>query len=92
MTGVQTCALPIFSPELGSASDTVSAELTGNQITLSLQPQFVLDGLAGVHSEFAKISFVRTDNPHRPGPVLITANGSETKNKFRYLLQPKLLR
>ncbi len=59
-----------------------------------MKPQFLLDGLSAVHSEFVRIGFTNTDNPNKPGPVLITAQTSrdaESTEAFRYLLQPNLL-
>lgn len=80
--------------ETAQASESVSAELSGDEIVVSLKPQFLIDGLSGVHSEFAKIAFTKSDNPHKPGPVLITGQSSKDKpagDGYRYLLQPNLL-
>lgn len=79
--------------ETGEGSDYVEIELTGKDIVVSLKPQFLVDGLSGIHSEFAKISFTNNENPHKPGPVLITSHGAkDSSDNFRYLLQPNLLR
>lgn len=80
--------------ETAQASETISTELSGKEIVVSLKPQFLLDGLAGVHSEFVKIAFTSNDNPNKPGPVLISAHSSKEKaaqDSYRYLLQPNLL-
>lgn len=80
--------------ETATASEKVSAELTGDEVVVSLKPQYVIDALSAVHSEFARISFTKSDNPHRPGPVLITAQAAKDKGaseNYRYLLQPNLL-
>lgn len=80
--------------ETATASERVSAELTGEEIVVSLKPQYVIDALSSVHSEYARISFTKSDQPHRPGPVLITAQESKDKaaaENYRYLLQPNLL-
>jgi len=82
--------------ETAQASESISAELSGKEIVVSLKPQFLIDGLAGVHSEFVKIAFTNNDNPNKPGPVLISSHGSKAKSttqpdSFRYLLQPNLL-
>ena len=56
--------------------------------------QFLIDGLSAVHSEFVRISFTKTDNPGKPGPVLITSQTSKDHagvDNYRYLLQPNLL-
>ena len=80
--------------ETAQASENISAELEGKEIVVSLKPQFLIDGLAGVHSEFVKIAFTNNDNPNKPGPVLISSHGAKEKtdsDSYRYLLQPNLL-
>ncbi|MDQ1606100.1 MAG: polymerase subunit beta, partial [Microbacteriaceae bacterium] len=47
-----------------------------------------------VHSEFVRISFTKTVNPNKPGPVLITSQSSKDQpgaDNYKYLLQPNLL-
>lgn len=79
--------------EQAQASETIDAVLTGEETVVSLKPQFLIDALAAVHSEFVRLAFTRTDNPNKPGPVLITAQTSKDSagDSFRYLLQPNLL-
>ena len=80
--------------EAAQAVETVDAHLVGEEMVVSLKPQFLLDGLRSTHSEFARIAFTRTDNPGKPGPVLITSQRSKDETEdtsFRYLLQPNLL-
>lgn len=80
--------------EAAQAVETVDAHLVGDEMVVSLKPQFLLDGLRSTHSEFARIAFTRTDNPGKPGPVLITSQRSKDdsdESEFRYLLQPNLL-
>jgi DNA polymerase-3 subunit beta len=74
--------------------ETVDTHLVGDDMVVSLKPQFLLDGLRSTHAEFARIAFTRTDNPGKPGPVLITSQRSKDEAdeaSFRYLLQPNLL-
>jgi DNA polymerase-3 subunit beta len=79
--------------ESAQASESVGSELTGKDIVVMLKPQFLIDGLSACHSEFVKIAFTNNDNPHKPGPVLITSHGAKDKtDSYRYLLQPNLLR
>lgn len=78
--------------ETAQASESINAELSGEQIALELKPQLLIDGLTGIHSEYVKVSFVRSDNPNKPGPVLLSSHGSKEKTEednFRYLLQPR---
>lgn len=80
--------------ESAQAVETVDAHLVGEEMVVSLKPQFLLDGLRSTHSAFARIAFTRTDNPGKPGPVLITSQRSKDEadeESFRYLLQPNLL-
>ncbi|ARJ03796.1 DNA polymerase III subunit beta [Humibacter sp. BT305] len=86
--------LEAIGSEQAQASETIDALLTGEDTVVSLKPQFLLDGLGAVHSEFVRISFTKTDNPNKPGPVLITSQSSKDQpgsDDYRYLLQPNLL-
>jgi DNA polymerase-3 subunit beta len=86
--------LEAIGSEQAQASETIDAILTGSDTVVSLKPQFLLDGLGAVHSEFVRISFTKTENPNKPGPVLITSQTSrETAgaDSYKYLLQPNLL-
>jgi DNA polymerase-3 subunit beta len=86
--------LEAIGSEQAQASETIDAFLTGGDTVVSLKPQFLLDGLGAVHSEFVRISFTKTDNPNKPGPVLITSQASKDQagaDNYKYLLQPNLL-
>jgi len=86
--------LEAIGSEQAQASETIDAFLTGGDTVVSLKPQFLLDGLGAVHSEFVRISFTKTDNPNKPGPVLITSQSSMDQagaDNYKYLLQPNLL-
>ena len=80
--------------EQAQASETIDAHLVGDDTVVSLKPSFLLDGLGAVHSEFVRIAFTKTENPNKPGPVLITAQTSREapgSDNYKYLLQPNLL-
>lgn len=86
--------LEAIGSEQAQASESIDAFLTGTDTVVSLKPQFLLDGLASVHSEFVRISFTKTENPNKPGPVLITSQSSKDQpgaDNYKYLLQPNLL-
>lgn len=86
--------LEALGSEQAQASETIDGHLVGNECVVSLKPQFLIDGLGATHSEFVRIAFTNTDNPNKPGPVLITAQQSrdgDDHGSFRYLLQPNLL-
>lgn len=89
-----TVTLEAAGTESAQAVETVDAHLVGEEMVVSLKPQFLLDGLRSTHSEYARIAFTRTDNPGKPGPVLITSQRSKDEvdeESFKYLLQPNLL-
>ncbi|GAB3136440.1 DNA polymerase III subunit beta [Marisediminicola antarctica] len=91
---VDGLTLEAIGSEQAQASESIDAFLTGTDTVVSLKPQFLLDGLGAVKSEFVRISFTKTDNPNKPGPVLITSQSSKDQpgaDDFRYLLQPNLL-
>ena len=91
---VDGVTLEAIGSEQAQASETIDAFLTGTDTVVSLKPQFLLDGLGAVHSEFVRISFTKTDNPNKPGPVLITSQSSKDQagaDNYKYLLQPNLL-
>ena len=86
--------LEAIGSEQAQASETIDAILSGTDIVVALKPQFLLDGLVALHSEFVRISFTKTENPNKPGPVLITSQTSRDQagtDSYRYLLQPNLL-
>jgi DNA polymerase-3 subunit beta len=86
--------LEAIGSEQAQASETIDAHLSGGDTVVSLKPQFLLDGLSAVHSEFVRISFTKTENPNKPGPVLITSQSSKDQpgaDNYKYLLQPNLL-
>ncbi|GLI27238.1 DNA polymerase III subunit beta [Agromyces rhizosphaerae] len=92
--GEDGLTLEAIGSEQAQASETIDAVLTGDPTVVSLKPQFLLDGLGAVHSEFVRIAFTKTDNPNKPGPVLITSQTSREQagsDSYRYLLQPNLL-
>ena len=87
-------ALEALGSEQAQASETIDGHLVGKECVVSLKPQFLIDGLSATHSEFVRVAFTHTDNPNKPGPVLITAQKSQDggdSEVYRYLLQPNLL-
>ena len=91
---VDGLTLEAIGSEQAQASESIDALLTGEETVVSLKPQFLLDGLNAVHSEFVRISFTKTENPNKPGPVLImgqTSREEAAADGYRYLLQPNLL-
>lgn len=86
--------LEAIGGDQAQASETIDAVIQGPEVVVSLKPDFLLDGLGAVHSEFTRIGFTAVDNPGKPGPVLITSQttkDSGNEEGYRYLLQPNLL-
>lgn len=87
--------LDAMGTEQAAGSEELGVQLTGDDMVVSLKPQFLLDGLSSIHSAFVRIAFTPTDNPNKPGPVLLTGQTSLDQpaddDSFRYLLQPNLL-
>jgi DNA polymerase-3 subunit beta len=80
--------------EVAQASEAIDIELTGEPKTIKLRPRYVIDGLAGVSTEFTKISFMNNGNPNKPSPVLISSHNAKDdkeSDNFRYVLQPHRL-
>ena len=80
--------------EQAQAQETIDVHLHGDDTVVSLKPSFLLDALSAVHSEFVRVSFTKTENPNKPGPVLITSQSSKDQpgaDNYKYLLQPNLL-
>jgi DNA polymerase-3 subunit beta len=86
--------LEAIGSDKAQASETIDAAITGPDVVVSLKPDFLLDGLGAVHSEFTRVAFTNVENPAKPGPVLITSQTSKespSHEAYRYLLQPNLL-
>lgn len=77
-----------------ASRDTVETVMHGEEIVLSIKPQFLLDGLGAAHSEFVRIAFTKSQNTNKPGPLLLsrqTSRDEPASDDFKYLLQPNLL-
>ncbi|WP_150954287.1 DNA polymerase III subunit beta [Microbacterium testaceum] len=80
--------------EQARATESVDATLVGDEVTLGLNPQYLIESLGAVRSEFTRITFTSSDNANKLSPVLITPQTSVDKGgkgTFKYLLQPNLL-
>ena len=80
-----------ITSETAQASEEVTVDLIGDEIGVSLKPQFVLDGLSGIATDHVSFGFTKNQqNPTKPGPLLFTEKGDKA-SEFKYLLQPNLL-
>ena len=86
-------SLESIGSDVADASEQISCSLTGDAVTVSLRPQFLVDALTGVDAETVKLGFtINPSNPNKPGPVLISAADAKgAAEGFKYLLQPNLL-
>ena len=80
--------------EQARATESVDATLQGgDDVTLGLNPQYLLESLGAVKSEFVRITFTSSENANKLSPVLITPQTSVDRagsDSFRYLLPPTL--
>ncbi|GAA4712705.1 DNA polymerase-3 subunit beta [Promicromonospora umidemergens] len=68
------------------ASEALEAVLVGEDIAVAFNPQFLLDGLGALGTDFVRLSFT-----HPNKPVEFTGQGSldgEDDSSYRYLLVP----
>lgn len=77
--------------EQARASESVDATLVGEDVTLGLNPQYLLESLGAVRSEFTRVTFTSSENANKLSPVLVTPQTSGGDETFKYLLQPNLL-
>lgn len=68
------------------ATETVSADITGEGLTTGFNPQFLLDGLTAIDGEFVDLGFTQSTKP-----VVISGTDADDDNSFRYLLMPRRL-
>ncbi|MFF5205170.1 DNA polymerase III subunit beta [Streptosporangium sp. NPDC000396] len=72
--------------EIGRGAEVLDAELSGDDIQIAFQSQFLLDGLAGVETEFVRL------NMQSPGrAALITEVPGDAEPAFRYLVMSRRL-
>lgn len=72
--------------EDAQASEAIEASLTGADIEIAFNPQYLLDGLGALHQPWAKFAFTQATKP-----ALLTGQGdadAATDDSFRYVLMP----
>lgn len=68
------------------ASEALEAELTGEDIAIAFNPQFLLDGLSAIGRPYARLSFTQASKPAvLSGQLEIDGPGDDS---YRYLLMP----
>lgn len=68
--------------EDAQATEAVEATLDGDEIALAFNPQFLLDGLAGVAGETTLMSYTQATKG------MVISSAGETEPTFRYLVLP----
>ncbi|GAA3423904.1 DNA polymerase III subunit beta [Streptosporangium sandarakinum] len=66
--------------EIGRGAESMDVELSGDAIQIAFQAHFLLDGLSGVETEFARIHMQSSSRP-----ALITEVPGDADPAFRYL-------
>ncbi|KNX38764.1 DNA polymerase III subunit beta [Luteipulveratus halotolerans] len=68
------------------ASEAVEATLTGPELEIAFNPQFLLDGLGAIGTPFARLSFTQ---PSRPAVLSGQAEADgDADESYRYVLMP----
>lgn len=68
------------------ATEAIEASLTGAEMEIAFNPQYLLDGLAALHQPWAKLAFTQPTKP-----ALLTGQSepdAATDDSFRYVLMP----
>src|SRR5690554_3288016 len=68
------------------ASEALECELEGDAITVAFNPQYLLDGLGALSTEYVRLGFTQETKPVEF--VGLTEPGGELATDFRYLLVP----
>lgn len=69
------------------ASEALESTLVGEDITTAFNPQYLLDGLGAIGTDFVRLSFT---HPSKPAVMTgqDTIDGTDHAEEFRYLLMP----
>ncbi len=77
------------SGEEAQASESIEADINGDDITTGFNPTFLLDGLAAIEEPVVELAFTQASKP-----VVMTGTvteGADPVRGFRYLLMPRRL-
>ncbi|QYJ03282.1 DNA polymerase III subunit beta [Nocardioides panacisoli] len=75
------------SGEDAQATESVPAEITGDDLTTGFNPAFLLDGLGAIDEDTVELAFTQASKP-----VVISGVGADDgADMFRYLLMPRRL-
>jgi DNA polymerase-3 subunit beta len=74
------------SGEEAQASESIEAEIQGEELTTGFNPQFLLDGLTAIDQTTVELAFTQASKP-----VVISGAADGEDPGFRYLLMPRRL-
>jgi DNA polymerase-3 subunit beta len=76
------------SGDEAQASESIQADIDGDDITTGFNPQFLLDGLGAIDEAVVELAFTQASKP-----VVLSGSNSEPQvgETFRYLLMPRRL-
>jgi DNA polymerase III subunit beta len=74
------------SGDEAQASESIEANVDGEDLTTGFNPQFLLDGLTAIDEGTVELAFTQASKP-----VVISGAATETDPGFRYLLMPRRL-
>ena len=74
------------SGDEAQASESIEAEIQGEELTTGFNPQFLLDGLTAIDQGTVELAFTQASKP-----VVLSGAGDEAVPGFRYLLMPRRL-
>jgi DNA polymerase-3 subunit beta len=77
------------SGDEAQASESIEAQVEGEDITTGFNPQFLLDGLTAIESPIVELAFTQASKPAVMSGV--PAPEAEANLDFRYLLMPRRL-
>jgi DNA polymerase-3 subunit beta len=72
--------------EDAQASEAIECVLDGDGITVAFNPQYLLDGLGAISTEYVRFGFTQETKPVEF--MGISKPGGELAPEFRYLLVP----
>jgi DNA polymerase-3 subunit beta len=74
------------SGEEAQASESIEADIQGEELTTGFNPQFLLDGLTAIDETTVELAFTQASKP-----VVLSGSSSDADPGFRYLLMPRRL-
>ena len=80
------------SGEEAMASESIEASITGDDLTTGFNPQFLLDGLGAIETQYVELAFTTSAKPVViSGVDALDSDASDVDASFKYLLMPRRL-